>query len=241
MSFPGGAGLVAAALLTMLVAGCQGPPPVPPPAASPTLAGQAADALNAGDYAKAADLYRRALASSPDSLPLHYGLAVAASHLNLKDEAIREFRWVLARAPKGSTESEAARRWLTSAGALASEQPAADTPDEATSGPGQASLEGQMVLPDGAGANPPQRRMLILYGLANTATKDQRYQIRTDENGRFRFPSVVPGPYMLTDAVSGPRNWRLKVELQPSQAATLDLTPANNIKINDDFPAPTSG
>ena len=230
-------GLVAAGVLAAALAGCQGPPPAPPPAAGPTLATQAADALNAGDYAKAADLYRRALAGAPDSLALHYGLAVAASHLNLKDEAIREFQWVLARAPKGSTESDAARRWLTSVGALASEQPAAAQEESSSGGPGRATLEGQMVMPEGGSA---QRRMLILYGLPNSATKEERYQIRTDENGRFRFPSVTPGQYMLTDAVSGPRNWRLRVEFQPSQSATLDLTPSNHIKVKDDFPAAPS-
>ena len=239
MSRSGWKGLIAAGVLAASVAGCQGPPPAPPPAAGPTLSSQAADALNAGDYAKAADLYRRAIAGAPDSLPLHYGLAVAASHLNLKDEAIREFRWVLARAPKGSTESQAARTWLTRVGALTADQPP-DARDEASSssGPGQASLEGQMVMPEGASA---QRRMLVLYGLPNSATKEERYQIRTDENGRFRFPSVTPGPYMLTDAVSGARNWRVRVELQPNQAATLDLTPTNHIKVKDDFPAATSG
>ena len=238
MSLTGWRGLLAAGVLAVVLAGCQGPPPAAPPAAGPTLATQAADALNAGDYAKAAELYRRALAEAPDSLPLHYGLAVATSHLNLKDEAIREFRWVLARAPKGSTEAEAARRWLISAGALASEQTAAAQDESNSGGPGQASLEGQMVMSEGG---PAQRRMLILYGLPNSATKEERYQIRTDEQGRFRFPSVTPGPYMLTDAVSGPRNWRLRVELQPSQSATLDLTPANNIKVKDDFPsAPSS-
>jgi hypothetical protein len=41
--------------------------------------------------------------------------------------------------------------------------------------------------------------------------------------------------------VSGPRNWRLRVELQPSQSATLDLTSANHIKVKDDFPAAPSG
>lgn len=221
-------------LLALLTAACQGPAaPPPPPAAGPTLASQAADALNAGDFAKAADLYRSALAGSPDSLPLHYGLAVSVSHLNLKDEAIREFKWVLASAPKGSTEAEAARRWLATAGALPSEAPA-EARDETSAGPTGASLEGQMTMPEAGQTS--QRRMLVLYGLANSPTKDQRYQIRTDENGRFRFPSVVPGPYMLTDAVSGPRNWRLRVELQPSQAATLDLTPANHIKVKDDFP-----
>ena len=92
-------------------------------------------------------------------------------------------------------------------------------------------------MPEGGQAS-VSRRMLILYGLADSATKDQRYQVRTDDNGRFRFPSLPPGPYMLTDAVAGPRNWRLRVELQPSQAATLDLTPANHIKVKDDFPNP---
>jgi len=238
VSRTGWRGLVAAGALAASIAGCQGPPPAPPPAAGPTLASQAADALNAGDYAKAADLYRRALAGAPDSLPLHYGLAVAASHLNLKDEAIREFRWVLARAPKDSTESRAAQAWLTKVGALTPGQPS-DARDEASSsGPGQASLEGQVVMPEGGSG---QRRMLVLYGLPNSATKEERYQIRTDESGRFRFPSVTPGPYMLTDAVSGPRNWRLRVELQPSQSATLDLTPANHIKVKDDFPAAPSG
>ena len=236
MSLTRGRRLVAAGILAAALAACQGPPPAPTPAAGPTLATQAAEALNAGDYAKAADLYRRALAGAPDSLPLHYGLAVAASHLNLKDEAIREFKWVLARAPKDSTESEAARRWLTSAGALASEPPP-DARDEAARAPGQASLEGQMVMPEGGSA---QRRMLVLYGLPNAATKEERYQIRTDDNGRFRFPSVTPGPYMLTDAVSGSRNWRVRVELQPHQSATLDLTPANHIKVKDDFPAAPS-
>ena len=221
-------------LIALVIAACQGPAaPPPPPAAGPTLASQAADALDAGDYARAADLYRRALAGSPESLPLHYGLAVAASHLNLKNEAIREFKWVLARAAKGSPEAAAAQRWLTGAGALASDAPV-ETQNDASAGPTAASLEGQLVMPDGGPSS--QRRMLVLYGLANSATKDQRYQIRTDQNGRFRFPSVVPGPYMLTDAVSGPRNWRLRIELQPSQAATLDLTPANHIKVKDDFP-----
>lgn len=236
MSLTRGRRLVAAGILAAALAACQGPPPAPPPAAGPTLATQAAEALNAGDYAKAADLYRRALTGTPDSLPLHYGLAVAASHLSLKDEAIREFRWVLARAPKGSTESEAARRWLTSAGALAGEAPS-EARDDTARAPGQASLEGQMVMPEGGSA---QRRMLVLYGLPNSPTKEERYQIRTDDNGRFRFPSVAPGSYMLTDAVSGARNWRVRVELQPHQSTTLDLTPANHIKVKDDFPAAPS-
>ena len=219
----------------LLVGACQGPAAPPPPAAAPTLASQAAEALALGDYARAADLYRRALAGSPDSLPLHYGLAVAASHLSLKDEALREFKWVLARGLKGSPEVEAARRWLASAGALAVPEAAEAASDEARTRPALATLEGRMVLPE-PGPNPPQRRMVILYGLANSVTRDERHQVRTDENGRFRLPNLLPGAYMVTDAVSGSRNWRLRIELQPGQSATLDLTPTNHIKVRDDFP-----
>ena len=50
---------------------------------------------------------------------MHYGLAVALSHLDQKAEAIREFRWVLARGKPGTVEVDNARRWLIKAGALA--------------------------------------------------------------------------------------------------------------------------
>ena len=219
--------------LALALGACQGPAAPPAPVApAPSLSSQAADALDKGNYAKAADLYRQALAAAPDSLPLHYGLAVAASYLNSKEEAIREFRWVLRQAAKGSSESEAARKWLVSAGAIAEGESPAPASDE-TRPAGTASLEGQMVLPDGSRA---ARRMVIMYGLPNTATKEERYQVRTDDNGRFRFPSLAAGPYMVTDAVGGKGNWRLRVEVQPGQAASLDLTPANLIKVKDDFP-----
>jgi len=226
--------LAGIAALALVLSACQGPAPTPPAAPGPTLSSQAAEALDRGDYAAAADLFRKALAGSPESVALHYGLGVAASHLNLRSEAIAEFKWVVSRGAKGSPEVEGARRWLAGAGALSTAESADTAAPEARTEPGQASLEGQMVMPEGGGSN--QRRMLVLYGLPNTATKEERHQVRTDDSGRFRFPNLPPGPYVLTDAVSGPRNWRLRVELQPSQAATLDLTPANHVKVKDDFP-----
>ncbi len=229
-----GGRLAGALALALVLSACQGPAPAPPAAPGPTLSSQAAAALDRGDYAAAADLFRKALAGAPENVGLHYGLGVAASHLNLRSEAIAEFKWVLARGPKGSSEVEGARRWLTSAGALDTAEATDTSAPDARPEPGQASLEGQVVMPEGGGSN--QRRMLVLYGLPNTATKEERRQVRTDDSGRFRFPNLPPGPYMLTDAVSGPRTWRLRVELQPSQAATLDLTPANIIKVKDDFP-----
>ena len=224
------------ALAAVAFVACQGTPaPAPKAAPSATLAARAAQALEKGDYAAATDLARQALAETPDSLAPHYILAVASTHLNLKPDAIREFRWVLRHAPKGSAEAEAARRWLAAAGALetAAEQEA--PADEARTEGGRASIEGRMVLPEDA-QNPPQRRMVILYGLPDTPTKEERIQVRTDERGRFRFANVTPGTYMLTDAVAGTRNWRLRVQVTAGQALTLDLTPANHIRVKDDFP-----
>jgi len=204
----------------------------------PSLATQAADALDRGDHAKAADLYRRALAASPDSVSLHYGLAVAASHLNLKDEAIREFRWVLARAAKGSAEAVAAHRWLAGAGLLPAQAASETASEERRPEAGSASLEGRMAsVEPGQEGRPAPRRMVILYGQPDSPAKGERYQTRTDENGTFRFPRVAPGSYMITDAVAGPRNWRLKIQLQAGEASTLDLTSGNATKVRDDFPS----
>src|SRR5262245_52429144 len=83
--------------------------PVAPPL-SLSVAAEAAEALERGDYAKAAQLFQEALATSPEMVSLHFGLAVASSHLNLKADAIREFRWVVERGVPRSPEVETARR-----------------------------------------------------------------------------------------------------------------------------------
>jgi hypothetical protein len=228
--------------LALLLGACHGPVRPSSPVVSISLATQAAEALSMRAYAKAADLHRRALVLTPDSLPLHHGLAVAASHLSLKEEAIQQFRWVMERGPKGSLEVETARGWLVAAGLLAAPEPGepAGLPaEERQPAAGQASLDGQMALtePGGRDARVGQRRMVILYGLPDSPMKDERYQVWTDEKGRFRFPSVTSGTYMITDAVAGPRKWKLRIELQPGQATTLDLTPANTTTVRDDFPA----
>ena len=231
--------LLALALLALALGACQSPPPAPPKAAA-DAATSAANALDSGDYAKAAELYRQALQSKPESLPLHYGLAVATSYLNLKDEATREFKWVLERGEAGSAEVEAARRWLVSVGAIPrpSQAPVAQAQEEDRE-PGSARLEGRAVFAEAGQAPQPMRRLQIfLVGQRGTPTQEARYVLRTDEEGRFKFPSVVPGPYKLTNRVAGQPTWRLRVELKPNQELVLDLTPANSLSARDDFPEP---
>ena len=141
----------------------------------------------------------------------------------------------------GATEVDAARQWLIRAGVV---PPAAYAAVNAK-GPekertaGNASLEGRAVFAEGG--NPPQpmeRLQLFLVGQPDSPTQRERYNLRTDEHGNFKFPDVVPGPYKLTNRVAGQPTWRLRVELKASEVKVLELTPANSVAALDDFPEP---
>jgi tetratricopeptide (TPR) repeat protein len=227
--------------LVFAVAACQAAPPPPRPSAKdPGIL--AAEALEKGDYARAADLYRNALAAAPESLPLHYGLGVSASHLERREEAIREFRWVLERGQPTSDEVRAARRWLQTVGALprtatVASAAAPEEPQEPAQKPATASVRGRATFGENPGDVVAMERMqLFLYDHPNRVTY---FRIRTDEQGRFQFTNVPPGIYKLTDRAAGPPRWRLRVEIKPGQDVTLDLNPGNSTRVHDDFPEST--
>jgi hypothetical protein len=222
----------------ILLAACQSPSQPTRSASSETSAESAARALASGRYVDAARLYREALVEAPGKMPLHYGLAVANSYLDLRDEAIREFRWVLQYGSAGAPEVEASRAWLARAGALPVAYDATDpSRPEKERAPGNASLEGRAVFAeDGKSPLPMQRMQLFLVGQPNSPTKLERYNLRTDERGNFKFPDVVPGPYKLTNRVTGRPTWRLRVELKSSEVKVLELTPDNGVDSQDDFP-----
>ena len=197
----------------------------------------AARALAGGRYADALELYRQALADAPGKVGLHYGLGVASSHLDRRDDAVREFRWVVQYGPQTAPEVAAARQWLIRAGALPSTS--LDTSAPSRSGEerqaGNASLEGRAVFAE-AGQVPKPMARLQLFLVPENPTQKERYHLRTDEEGNFKFPDVVPGPYKLIDRVAGEPIWRLRVEFKPSETKALELTPANSRPMRDDFP-----
>jgi hypothetical protein len=196
---------------------------------------EALKAFERSDWVPAARMLREALAKEPANLKLHYSLAITATHLDLIEEAVREFQWVLANAPAGSAEAQTARKWLTDAGRLGQEAPAAGKPADDTPA-NAAALHGQIVWPDGELPVSKSRLQLFLKGLGGTPTKDEYYVLRTDEEGRFKFKNVVPGAYKLTDRIAGKPLWRLRVQVQPNDDLALDLTPQNSAKNRDDFP-----
>jgi tetratricopeptide (TPR) repeat protein len=222
--------------LGLFLAACNASQPASQPKAQATNATSAFEALQAGDYQRAAELYRRALAAEPGSVGLHYGLAVAVSYLQLKDETAREFRWVLAQAPPASEEAGVARTWLVNAGLLP--RPSSLSPAAAEQpGNHEATLEGRALFSeDGKTPKPMGRLQLFLVGEKGSPTNDERHALRTDEDGRFRFPKVLAGSYKLTNRLAGQPVWRLRVELRPGESQQLELTPANSTATRDDFP-----
>jgi tetratricopeptide (TPR) repeat protein len=62
----------------------------------PTLCNLGASHYNRGEYARAIDFYRQALALDPQSQDAHYNLGVAFAEATIYREAILEWRAVMA-------------------------------------------------------------------------------------------------------------------------------------------------
>ena len=234
--------LAGAAMILALTA-CQSPvPPPAAPVAAPVVAPavQAREAAARSDWRAAAALFRDAIAQAPGEVLLHYELAVVATHLDDREEATREFRWVVANASPESQEHRLAKAWL------ADTEPAttATTSDTAKTSPtlhveraGDADLYGRVAWSSEPNGPASTRRMQVhLSGLAETSTKEQRYTVRTDDEGRYEFKRIVAGPYKMTDRVAGKPTWRVRVEVQAGRDTSFDLHPGNSLGVRDDFP-----
>jgi len=221
----------------MTATGCgQSPSPPPPPKAAavvPDPLARARVAMDRHEYGVAMGLLREALVRRPADLEAHYRLGVSASHLDKPDEASKEFEWVVAHGRPRAPEVQLARDWLARRRAPRASTSAAPVGNEPSpSKPEMATLAGRAVSLDGI----KSRLQLFLKGVPGTTVKDEYHLLRTDQQGNFRFADVVPGDYMLTNAIAGPPAWRLRVSLAKGEHLTLDLSPANQITVRDDFP-----
>lgn len=232
--------------MLLALAGCQSPPPPPPAAPSSSapvsdVAAQARAAAARSDWQAAAPLFRQAIVLKPNDYKLHYELGVVATYLEARDEAVREFRWVVANAPPGTPEYKGAKGWLAeNAGATAS-TPGAVTPAPAdiphVERVGDAGLYGQVTWMAASGGPHSTKRMQVhLTGVPGSPSEEQRYTVRTDDEGKYEFRRIVAGSYKLADRVAGKPTWRLRVEVEPGRDTALDLNPANSATVRDDFP-----
>lgn len=85
----------------------------------------------AGDYANAAGHLGAALSTDYNNAKLHYYLASAYSHLNQRDDAVREYRIAYALQPDGEVGGYA-KQALTTLGASTSEKKTDDPPSAGT-------------------------------------------------------------------------------------------------------------
>jgi hypothetical protein len=227
---------LATVMMLALAVGCSSPPSPPrQEAATRDVNAEAMAAVAQADWPRAAELLREALGRDPAVATLHYHLAVAATHLDRRDEAIREFQWVLANVARELPEAVEARRWLTEAGVLAEPRETAAAPaDRITEETvGDSGIQGQVLWADG---QPTARVQIFLKGAPRSPNETLQWVMRTDESGRFQFTRIPAGTYMLTNKVAGQPTWRLRVRLAPGEITTLDLSEANSASVRDDFP-----
>src|SRR5437899_529 len=224
------------ALGALVITGCQRAPAASG-ASAPAVVNhvdEAKTALATANWAAAASHLRAALLQDPNSLFLHANLAVCATWLDLKDEATREFEWVVAHAPADSEETKTARSWLAAnrAGQSAAAELATDDPT-----PGDGRVHGQVLWGESAQAPAPlSRYQVFLVGLRDTPTKEFFRVLRTDHDGNYAFGKVPAGSYKLTDTIGPDPKWRMKVTLEQAQDLAIDLTPGNSVQRRDDFP-----
>ncbi len=224
-----------ASVAVLLAAGGCGEGPATPvqAAAQRDLMVEAVEAMARRDWAGAAPLLRRLLERSPDHFEAHYRLAVSASHLDLIEEATREFEWVVAHGVQDSPEVRIAREWLAARrrGTPTETATAAPAPD-----PARATLSGRVIWEEGGVVQPRPWVRLFLQGLKGTPVEDEFFRVQSDQSGAYQITGIPPGEYRLTDRGSGATTWRLKVTLKAGQSAVLDLSPANSVRVRDDFP-----
>jgi hypothetical protein len=183
---------------------------------------------------RAADLLRQALVADPTNVTLHYSLAVAASHLDRRDEAMKQFQWVVANAPSESAEVTTARKWLAEAAIPPRTARRADSATDETVG--NSGVRGEVVWTGGSSPVPTTRLQLFLKGVPNTPTAGLQYVLRTDQDGRFEFKRIPAGTYKLTNRIAGAPLWRLRIQVPPGETVGIDLTPGNSFSARDDFP-----
>lgn len=226
---------LATMMLLALAVGCSSPPPPRPDATARDVAADAMAAVARADWPRAAELLREALRQDPATATLHYHLGVAATHLDRRDEAIREFQWVLANVARELPEAVEARRWLTEAGVLAEPRETAAAPSDRITEEtvGDSGIQGQVLWADGQAT---ARLQIFLKGVPRSPNETLQWVMRTDEDGRFHFSRIPAGTYMLTNRIAGEPTWRLRVRLAPGEITTLDLTEANSAGVRDDFP-----
>jgi len=182
------------------------------------------DALAArGDYEGAALKYQQAANQEPEDVSIRFALGSALSHLNRREETVKQFRFVVAQGKPDSPEVQAALRWLVAVGELAESvtfaPPESPQPEAAPSPVPVATgrVKGRAV---GKGT-----------GQVNLALKgddDRNRELAFSQTVKMGEPyefDAPPGNYRLKgeDPESGEVLWDHRVTVTTGKETVLDL------------------
>jgi hypothetical protein len=101
---------------------------------------------------------------------------------------------------------------------------------------GTARVSGVLSWDEDGPVAPAFRPALVLRGVPGTPSQDRFYRTRTNEQGHFIFDRIKGGEYQLRDQTGREVHWRLRVDVAEGQDLSVDLSPANTVKVRDDFP-----
>jgi hypothetical protein len=233
-------------LAALLLAACQQPPALQAPvtsAVSPAAQLRAeGDAFMAGgNYAGAAEKFRRAIDLEPTSVPLRFALGSAYSFLDRRLEAITQFRWVMANSEVGTTEHEESRRWLVRVGALVEARVAVakteSTPSEAkkVDPSAQGSIKGRTQWP---GVTAAEHRVPLRVSMLGTEDETRGVQRRTELllGESFEFKEIPEGPYRVVGIYDDRIIWDQRITVKGGKQTDLAWSQADSAVPANTFP-----
>lgn len=193
-----------------------------------------------GNYAGAVEKFRQAIDLEPTSVPLRFALGVAYSFLDRRNEAIAQFRWVVANAAADSTESHESRRWLLRVGALEESRSArakADDTADAALKADPASLgtiSGQTEWPGVTPEHKIQLRISMLGTEDSTRTVQRRADIHMGE--KFEFKDIPEGQYRLLGIHDDRAIWEQRFTVRAGKQTDLALSQSTSSVPAGTFP-----
>jgi len=233
-----------------LVFGCQQAPAPVRPAQSPSVSpavvarGEGDQAMERGEYAKAAAKYQDAVALEPNDMALRFALGSAYSYLGKRAETIEQFQWVVKRGDQTTEYYKNARQWLAREGLLP--VAVASAGPDASSGPrAQAATKGNVAGSlEWPGVNPRERLIKVRVTLTgdDDSTKSVNLSRPFRLGERYEFRDLAPGKYRLVakaeDGAPVTELWEQSRSIEAGQVTQLPLGPANSKVSPDKFPGP---
>ncbi len=195
------------------------PSSVPP---SQSLAKQARDLVEVGDYEGAWRVYDEALQAAPEDVSLWYALGVALSHLGRRQETEDAFQYVVRRGKPDSEEVRMARRWLVSAGVLAPSVTFTSTPETEETAEPKGVVKGKVTWAAAANESPPKAR-LLLHGM-NGPARGERFTAQVALGEVYRFERLPAGSYRLIGRVGDQDLWDQTLDVEDGKEIALDLS-----------------